>query len=191
MASNPAKKRGSGSIESFMLSTTAYVRLKRHLAGREAATNENDLVHFASVDTPTGAGGWDHAWEHASRGVSQRGIFDRHGESPASVRGSRTFRTLFSGHRSQSGKLTIDSPRVPGCGHDDMSPLQSCGNMKSRRRYDAAFSVLLLMLREHFALILALGPNWRVYPRILIRASRQSRQCPGRQQKSPNDRRVR
>lgn len=68
MASNPAKKRGSGGIESFMLSTTAYARLKRHLAGREAATNENDLVHFAKVDNPTGAGGWDHTWEHASRG---------------------------------------------------------------------------------------------------------------------------
>lgn len=60
-----------------------------------------------------------------------------------------------------------------------------------RRRYDAAFSVLLLMRREHCALILPLEPNWRVYPRVLIWASRQSRPCPGRQQKSPNDRRVR
>jgi hypothetical protein len=55
-----------------------------------------------------------------------------------------------------------------------------------------AFNVVSLMtrLRESSALIVPLWQNWLVYPRAWIRASKQSRQYRGWQQKSPNDPRV-
>ena len=86
--------------------------IKRH--AREAATNKTTQHFVKQIREQT------QAIEPGSRNM-ESGVLDGEAYSIGMASPRRLsevqerIRTLFSGHRSRSGKLTIDSPEIQGC----------------------------------------------------------------------------